>query len=119
MEQHKRQSKASWLKTLQSISTSSLTLLFSPPLLRVVLDVLLFVMEVRREMLAVLNQTPPEQAQTFHEKSSPLKCSSVELLGFANSFVTMLEDEFQAKVYLRFIYLLLDSASLTGSLVDQ
>jgi len=90
-----------------------------------VLDVLLFVMEARREMLAILHQTPPEQAQAFHEKSSPLKCSSVELLGFANSYVTMLEDEFQAKVFcLTFIccfFFFGPSAfpdRLTGLLVD-
>ena len=67
------------------------------------LDVLLFIMEARREILAVLQQTPPERAQAFHEKSTPLKCSSTELLGFVNSFVTMLEDEFQAKVASTFL----------------
>ena len=75
-------------------------------------------------MLAILHQTPPEQAQAFHEKSSPLKCSSVELLGFANSYATMLEDEFQAKVFLLDIHVLFFFGPfafpdrLTGLLVD-
>jgi hypothetical protein len=56
-------------------------------------------MDLRQEMVSTMQHTSLEKSQLFHEKANALKCSSVELLGFTNSYVNMLEDEFQAKVF--------------------
>ena len=54
-------------------------------------------------MLATMQRATVAESQVFHETTSPLLCSSVDFLGFTNSFVEMLEDEIQAKVSLFFL----------------
>ena len=66
------------------------------------LQVLLDIMEARQEMLATMQRATVAESQVFQETTSPLLCSSVDFLGFTNSFVEMLEDEIQAKVSLFF-----------------